>query len=40
MLAEVEKDLSFYKISEVDYQKLVTTPTGKEIDCWDYDWMD
>jgi len=40
MLAGVEKDLIAYTVSDVDYQKLVTTPSGKKIDCWDQDWID
>jgi hypothetical protein len=40
MLAGIEKDLTDYKISEIDYQNLVTTPSGKKIDCWGYGWID
>lgn len=40
MLVGIEKDLISFKTSEIDLQKLVTTPSGKKIDCLDYDWID
>jgi len=40
MLAGVEKDLIAYKVSEIDYPRMVTTPSGKKIDCWVNNWID
>ncbi|MFH2037976.1 MAG: DUF4173 domain-containing protein [Chloroflexota bacterium] len=40
MLAGLETKLTAYKINDYEYQKFVTTPSGKKIDCWDYDIMD
>jgi len=40
MLDGLEKELIAYKLSEDDYQKLVTTPSGKKIDCWNNNWID
>jgi hypothetical protein len=40
MLAGIETKLIAYKIIDYEYQMFVTTPSGKKIDCWDYDMMD
>jgi hypothetical protein len=41
MQSELETKLSGYKTNEkMDYQKYVTTPSGKMIDCWDYGMID
>ncbi len=40
ILAGLKTNLTAYKISDYEYQKFVTTPSGKKIDCWDYDMMD
>ena len=37
-LATVKKDLGQFKISDEDWPRIVTTPSGEEFQCWTYDY--
>jgi hypothetical protein len=40
LLSSIEQDLKGYQINHTDYQTTVTTPDGKQMDCWGSGIMD